>query len=74
MKRFVAKEPAPANVAAEDWEAENQACANLQSSMMKIMSGEKVDKHVAWDRCWMDVYGLADIIMARTMKSFMSTI
>lgn len=74
MKRFLADEAAPGNVAPDDWEAEKQACANLQAKMGKIMKGENVDKHVAWDRCWMDVYALAEIIMARTMKSFMADV
>mmetsp|Transcript_26012 Transcript_26012/g.54918 ORF Transcript_26012/g.54918 Transcript_26012/m.54918 type:complete len:525 (+) Transcript_26012:142-1716(+) len=73
MKRYMAKEDCPANFAAEDWEAENQACANLQSSMLEVMNHAKVDKHAAWDHCWVDVYDLSEIIMARTMKTFMSS-
>ena len=71
MKRFAANESAPHNVSVDDWEVENQACANLQASMLAIAKAEKVDKHVAWDRCFTQVYDLAEYIMARTMKSFM---
>ena len=72
MKRFAANDACPGNVTAEDWEAENRACADLQAKMMGIAQAQNVDKHVAWDRCWVEVYELAEIVMARTMKSFMS--
>jgi acyl-CoA oxidase len=74
MKRFTANDACPDNVANEDWVAENNVCANLQAKMMEVIKTDQVDKHTAWDRCWEDVYDLADIVMARTMKSFMSSI
>lgn len=76
MKRFQTKpegekEP-PSGVEAEDWQAESQACAVLQNKMMKIMTEEGLDKQAAWDRCWVEVYDLSELIMARTMNSFMA--
>ena len=75
MKRFQRKgfeEKPPEGVDPVDWDLENQACMDLQEKMMKIATEEKVDTFAAWDRCWEDVYALSEIIMARTMKSFMS--
>jgi len=72
MKRFIKKADAPNGVDAEDWETENQACALLQKKMGNLMSAEGLEYHEAWDRCWVEVYDLAEIIMARTMKSFMA--
>lgn len=72
MKRFQKQEDTPAGVDPQDWEMENQACADLQDKMLHIMTAEKVDKHAAWDSCWEDVYALSEIIMDRTVKSFMA--
>ena len=79
MKQFQKKfetgdgDKPPKGVDAVDWELENQTCYELQTKMLKIMTEDGVDKQVAWDECWEDVYHLADIIMNRTMKSFMSS-
>lgn len=71
MKRFIKKAEIPKGVDPEDWEAENKACALLQKKMGNIMSEEGLDYHEAWDYYWTDVYALADLVMERTMKSFM---
>lgn len=73
MKRYQKKPDAdpPKGVDADDWIEENQACEKLQMKMGAIMTKDGLDKHAAWDECWVEVYDVAEIIMARTMKSFM---
>jgi hypothetical protein len=39
--------------------------------MGNIMSEQGLDYQEAWDANWMDVYAIAELIMDRTMKSFM---
>ncbi|CAB9507176.1 Peroxisomal acyl-coenzyme A oxidase 3 [Seminavis robusta] len=72
MKRFQNQDDTPEGVEPQDWATENQACADLQDKMLHIMTTENVDKHMAWDRCFEEVYELSEVIMARTMKSFMA--
>lgn len=71
MKCFLKKANTPDGVDEQDWDAENKACAMLQKKMGALMAAEGLEYHEAWDRCWVEVYDLAEIIMARTMKSFM---
>ena len=72
MKRFEKSPDAPDGVDVKDWETENHACAMLMTNMAKLMAEEGLDKLAAWDRCWVEVYDLAEIIMERTMKTFMA--
>jgi acyl-CoA oxidase len=71
MKRFIKKDQVPNGVDEQDWDAENTACALLQKKMGNIMSEQGLDYQEAWDANWMDVYAIAELIMDRTMKSFM---
>ena len=75
MKRFQKEAGShaqpPEGVEPRDWAMENEACADLQDKILEVMNQEGVDKQVAWDRCWEDVYELSELIMARTMKAFM---
>lgn len=71
MKRYIKQADAPDGVDAGDWEAENTACAALQKKMGALMAAEGLEYQEAWDRCWVEVYDLSEMIMARTMKSFM---
>jgi len=72
MKRFQKQDDTPSGVDPQDWAKENQACADLQDKMLHIMTVDNVDKHAAWDACWEDVYALSEVIMDRTVKSFMA--
>lgn len=72
MKRFVDQAGLPKGGDPEDWERENEACNVLQRKMAEMIMREGVEKHVAWDRCYEDVYNLSEIIMEGTMKSFMA--
>ena len=76
MKRFQAKakvgDSPPNGVDPDDWDKEYHACTTLQVKMMKLMTEEGLDKQAAWDHCWVEVYDLAELIMARTMKVFMA--
>lgn len=78
MKLFTQNKSCPEGVDKQDWTIENEACVELATKMETIMqssSGEggvMMDKLEAWDHCWEDVYALSEIIMTRTMKSFMA--
>jgi acyl-CoA oxidase len=78
MKRFQKKpdleQVVPDGVDAADWKEESEACTMLQRQMGKLMSEQGLDQQAAWDSCWVEVYGLAEMIMARTMKSFMAKV
>ena len=71
MKRFQKQDNRPSAVHPEDWEVENVACSALQDKIVKMMAENNIDKQTAWDKCYEDVYNLSEIIMTRTMKSFM---
>jgi hypothetical protein len=71
MKRFIKKDLVPNGVDEQDWDAEDKACALLQKKMGNIMSEQRLDYQEAWDANWMNVYAIAELIMDRTMKSFM---
>jgi len=72
MKLFQKGNDRPKGVHAKDWEQESAACAELQNKMAHLIMEQGVEKHVAWDRCFEDVYSLSELIMARTMNSFMA--
>ena len=78
MKRFQTKPEMelvpPDGVDPNDWDAEHRACTVLQEKMLKVAAEEGLDKHAAWDHCWVEVYDLAELIMGRTMKSFMAKV
>lgn len=71
MKRYIKKDPVPNGVDERDWNAENEACRELQKKMGNIMSEQGLDYQQAWDANWRDVYAISELIMDRTFKSFM---
>jgi acyl-CoA oxidase len=64
--RLHQKQP-PVGPSAE-WDEETKKCNEL---LMKLTEAEKCgDKQQAWDAHWVEVYELAEIIMARIMRDF----